>query len=51
MIEFEKENKNPTKDIWETIYVIPLLPLLGVNYLQPLIHMWTMHIFIKQRNF
>ena len=45
MIELEKENKNPTKDIWETIYVIPLLSLLGVN-LSPTINTYVKNAYL-----
>ena len=34
-----KKNKVPGKDKWETLDVIPLIPLVGVNYCQPLLHM------------
>ena len=33
-----KEN-NPGKDKWETLDVIPLMPLVGVNHRQPILNM------------
>ena len=37
--ELEKEKKKvPGKDRWETLDVIPLLPLVGVNHSQPMLH-------------
>ena len=38
IIELEK-GKNPGKDKWETLNFIPLIPLLGVNYFQSILHM------------
>ena len=29
----------PGKDKWETLDVIPLMPLVGVNHYQPILHM------------
>ena len=41
MIELEKEKKkNPGKDKWETLDVIPLIPLIGVNNRQHILHMY-----------
>ena len=34
-----KKNKVPGKDKWETLDVIPLIPLVGVNHRQPILHM------------
>ena len=31
--------KVPGKDKWETLNVIPLMPLVGVNHCQPILHM------------
>ena len=48
MIELEKENKkNPGKDKWETLDVIPLIPLIGVNNRQHILHMYKriVHIY------
>ena len=40
MIGLGKVNeKKSGKDKWETLDVIPLLPLVGVNYIQPILHM------------
>ena len=40
MIELEKQDKKvPGKDKWETLAVIPLMPLVGVNHCQPILHM------------
>ena len=37
---WEKRNKkSPGKDKWETLVVIPLMPLVGVNCRQPILHM------------
>ena len=38
MIELEKYNKKTVKDKWEIPAIIPLLPLVGVNNLQPILH-------------
>ena len=47
MIELEKrKEKNSTKDIWDTIDVIPLLSFLGINHLQPLIHMSKILVYL-----
>ena len=35
----KRKEKFPGKDKWETVDVIPLIPLVGVNYCQPLLHM------------
>ena len=35
----KRREKIPGKDKWETLYVIPLIPLVGVNQLQPILHM------------
>ena len=40
MIELEKENiKVPGKDKWEKLSIIPLMPLVGLNHRQPILHM------------
>ena len=40
MIESEKEKKKVSgKYKWETISVIPIMPLVGVNHHQPILHM------------
>ena len=47
MIELEQENKKiDTKYIWETIDIIPLLPLLVVNHRQPIIQMSKVMVYI-----
>ena len=39
IIELEKRNKKLSdKDKWETPYIIPLTPLLGVNYCQHILN-------------
>ena len=39
MIELEKNKiKLPGKDIWETLDIIPLMPLLGANHRQPILN-------------
>ena len=49
MIELEKErNKITTKYRWETIDTIPLLPLFGANYCQPLIHMSKRLVYLYE---
>ena len=35
----KKEKKNPGKDKWGKIGVVPLMPLVGVNHCQPILHM------------
>ena len=35
----EKNKKLPGKDKWETLDVILLMPLVGVNNCQPILHM------------
>ena len=46
IIELEKENNNnPGKDKWETLDVIPLMPLVGVNYCQPILHMSKIMVY------
>ena len=39
-----EKNKNPVKDKWETLNFIPLMPLVGVNYRQPILHMSTIMV-------
>ena len=39
-----KEKK--TKYRWETLDVIPLLPLVGVNHRQPILHMSKIMVYI-----
>ena len=40
MIELEKEKKKvPGKDKWETPATIPLIPLVGLNHRQDILHM------------
>ena len=47
MTELEKQNrKTPTKYRWGKIDVIPLLPLLGVNHRQTLMHMSKRLVYI-----
>ena len=39
MIKLEKWNKIiPGKDKWETLDAIPLMPFVGVNHRQPILH-------------
>ena len=41
MLELEKENKKvPGKYKWETLDFIPLMPLVGVNHCQPILHIY-----------
>ena len=35
----KRKEKNPGKHKWETLDVIPLMPLVGVNNFQPILHM------------
>ena len=42
--------KTPSKYKWEYCDVIPLLPLLGVNHRQPLLHMSKIFVFINTTN-
>ena len=46
MIEFDKENKTiPGKDKWETLNVIPLMPLLEVNHRKSILHMSKIMVY------
>ena len=45
IIEFEK--KNTAKDKWKYCDVIQLLPLLGVNYCLPLLHMSKQFVYMN----
>ena len=37
---WKKSKKVPGKDKWETLAVIPLIPYVGVNNRQPILHMY-----------
>ena len=45
-----KKRKKETKYRWETLNVIPLLPLVGVNHRQPILHMFKIIVHIYSRN-
>ena len=49
MIELEKRKKIETKYIWETIDVIPLLTLVGMNHRQPIIQMSKTMVYLYTR--
>ena len=36
----KRKEKVPGKDKWETLDIIPLMPLLGFNHRQPILHMY-----------
>ena len=42
----EKKIKIETKYRWETLDVIPLLPLVGVNHRQPILHMSKILVYM-----
>ena len=44
MIELKKKETLPGKDKWETLAVIPLMPLVGVNNIQPILHMYKIMV-------
>ena len=44
--KIKKNEKIENKYRWETIDVIPLLPLIGLNYHQPIIHMSKIMVYI-----
>ena len=45
MIELEKEKKKvPVKDKWETSDIISLIPIVGVNDIQPILHMFKIMV-------
>ena len=46
LTELEKINKIETKYGWETIYVIPLFALVGVNHRQPIMQMSKIIVYI-----
>ena len=39
MIELERLKRVPGKDKWETPAIIPLIPLVGVDHSQTILHM------------
>ena len=45
-IELEELKKIETKYIWETLYVIPLFPLVGVNNCEPILHISKRMVYL-----